>query len=221
MDFVENGFAVLPTVLSGPQCESAVRSIQGAADDRVGSRALLSEAWCRTLARSLCLHPALARLLPVNAVATQCTLFEKSPQRNWLVSLHQDLSIPVKERVVSNELSGWSEKEGCVFVQPPVSVLESLVAVRVHLDQDGAASGALRVVPGSHRFGRLVSAQAVALRTERGEVVPEIPRGGALVMRPLLLHASSRATAPVARRVLHFVFGPPQLPAGLVWKEAS
>jgi hypothetical protein len=76
------------------------------------------------------------------------------------------------------------------------------------------------VVPGSHRFGRLVSAQAVALRTERGEVVPEIPRGGALVMRPLLLHASSKATAPVARRVLHFVFGPPQLPARLVWKEA-
>jgi hypothetical protein len=80
--------------------------------------------------------------------------------------------------------------------------------------------GAVRVAPGSHRFGRLVSAQAVALRAERGEVVPEIPRGGALVMRPLLLHASSKAAAPVARRVLHFVFGPPQLPAGLVWKEA-
>jgi hypothetical protein len=45
MDFVENGFAVLPSVLSGAQCESAVRSIQGATDDRVGSRALLSEAW--------------------------------------------------------------------------------------------------------------------------------------------------------------------------------
>jgi len=71
------------------------------------------------------------------------------------VSLHQDLSIPVKERVVSNEFSGWSEKEGCVFVQPPVSVLESLVAVRVHLDHGGAESGALRVVPGSHRFWAL------------------------------------------------------------------
>ena len=177
MDFVENGFAVLPSLLSGSQCESAARSIQGAADDRVGARALLSEAWCRTLARSLRLHRALARLLPVNAVAAQCTLFEKSPQRNWLVSLHQDLSIPVQERVVSDELSGWSEKDGCVFVQPPVSVLESLVAVRVHLDQGGAESGALRVVPGSHRFGRLVSAQAAALRAERGEVVPEIPRG--------------------------------------------
>lgn len=106
MNFVENGFAVLPAVLSGSQCESAVGSIQGAADDRVGSRALLSEVWCRTLARSLRLHRALATLLPVNAVAVQCTLFEKSPQRNWLVSLHQDLSIPVQERVVSDELSG-------------------------------------------------------------------------------------------------------------------
>ena len=63
MDFVEDGFAVLPSALSGSQYESAVRSIQGASDDRVGSRALLSEAWCRALAQSLRLHRALARLL--------------------------------------------------------------------------------------------------------------------------------------------------------------
>jgi len=134
MDFVENGFAVLPSVLSGSQCESAARSIQGAADDRVGSRALLSEAWCRTLARSLCLHPALARLLPVNAVATQCTLFEKSPQRNWLVSLHQDLSIPVKN--VWSAMSSRVVGKGGVRLRATAGKRpRSLVAVRVHLDQ--------------------------------------------------------------------------------------
>jgi hypothetical protein len=36
-------------------------------------------------------------------------------------------------------------------------------------------------------------------------------------MRPLLLHASSRARLPVRRRILHFLFGPARLPHGLVW----
>jgi hypothetical protein len=45
-------------------------------------------------------------------------------------------------------------------------------------------------------------------------------RGGALAMRPLILHASSKATSLASRRVLHFVFGPPKLPLGLEWRWA-
>jgi ectoine hydroxylase-related dioxygenase (phytanoyl-CoA dioxygenase family) len=128
------------------------------------------------------------------------------------VALHQDLSIPVERRIESAECSGWSEKEGCLYVQPPAEVLEEMVAVRVHVDACPAESGALRVVPGSHMFGRLDSVAAKKLKEERGEVVVPVPRGGALVMKPLLLHASSKATGTMPRRVLHFVFGPPELP---------
>jgi hypothetical protein len=39
-------------------------------------------------------------------------------------------------------------------------------------------------------------------------------------MRPLLLHASSKGSGTSARRVLHFVFGPRQLPHGLAWELA-
>jgi hypothetical protein len=162
----------------------------------------------------------LAGILAPAAVAVQCTLFEKSPGNNWLVCLHQDLSIPVQERVVDTELRGWSTKEGALFVQPPVSVLESLVALRVHLDDCGPESGALRLVPASHRFGRLDAKRAAALRDECGEVTAEVKRGGVLAMRPLLLHASSKAVVPSFRRVLHFVFGPPALPRGLHWALA-
>src|SRR5581483_5304455 len=42
-------------------------------------------------------------------------------------------------------------------------------------------------------------------------------RGGAMLMRPLLLHASSKVTVDSTRRVLHFVFGPEHLPVGLRW----
>ena len=134
------------------------------------------------------------------------------------MALHQDLSIPVARRVESAECSGWSVKEGQVYVQPPTSVIDHLVAVRVHLDDCPVDAGALRVVPGSHAFRRLDVAEAERWRKERGEVVVPVSRGGALVMRPLLLHASSKAIASVSRRVLHFVFGPRSLPFGLEWQ---
>ena len=215
--FEARGFAVIPGVLAESECQCALDAVaeQGRAESR--SRAWLTHAWCQRLAISLKQHAALADIVAPTSVAVQCTLFEKSPDNNWLVSLHQDLSVPVRERVEDNESSGWSMKDGSLFVQPPVSILESLVALRVHLDDCGAESGALRLVPGSHRFGRLDVRRAAALRDEHGEVTPAVERGGVLAMRPLLLHASSKAVMPSFRRVLHFLLGPPNLPHGLRW----
>lgn len=93
--------------------------------------------------------------------------------------------------------------------------------VRGHLDDCGADAGPLRVVSGSNRFGRLGEPEALAMRAERGETTCMAAIGDALVMRPLLLHASSRARAPVRRRVLHFLFGPERLPHGLVWNSTE
>jgi hypothetical protein len=39
-------------------------------------------------------------------------------------------------------------------------------------------------------------------------------------MRALLLHASSKARAKAPRRVLHFLFGPEEVPCGLKWHRA-
>jgi len=211
-----HGFSVVSRVLDAAGCEELALAISDRDPSR-GMRGLLAEPACQALAVRLRTLASLKLFLPVDSVVVQCTLFEKSPTKNWLVSPHQDLSIPVKERVDAPGLSGWAEKDGHLFVQPPASVLEALVAVRVHLDGGGPGAGSLRVVPGSHRFGRLDAAQATALRAQVGEIAPEVPRGGAFVMRPLLLHASSKSIAPVPRRVLHFVFGPPRLPVGLKW----
>jgi len=105
-------------------------------------------------------------------------------------------------------------------VQPPADVLERIVALRLHVDDCGGDDGPLKVVPGSHRRGRLDDAEAIALRDARGTVACPVPRGGAMLMRPLLLHASSKATGASRRRVLHFLFGPPRLPLGLAWAPA-
>jgi len=159
-------------------------------------------------------------IFPATAVAIQCTLFDKSTTRNWLVALHQDLSVPVRERIVHPDFTGWSGKEGVLFVQPPQAILESLVAVRVHLDDCGPGAGPLRIVPGSHRHGRLSDAEARRLRETQGEFSCLAKIGDALLMRPLLLHASSKATAPSRRRVLHFLFGPAEVPYALRWNNA-
>lgn len=132
--FAESGFVVVPDMVDGGQCEDLAHRVQALQNDGAGSRALLDQAWCAELANQLRRHWELCTLLPADTVAVQCTLFDKSPTKNWLVSLHQDLSIPVRRRVERVECYGWSEKEGQVYVQPPVGVLEKLVAVRVHLD---------------------------------------------------------------------------------------
>ena len=217
----ERGYAVIPDLIEPREVDDIVRSVEALAAGTAGTRRLLDMPWCASLAERLARDVRLREALPANAAAVQCTLFVKSIEKNWLVSLHQDLSIPVAERVESPNCSAWSEKEGEIFVQPPISVLQDTLAVRVHLDDCNEANGALRVVPGSHRLGRLKSSDALRLRREQGEVVASIPPGGAMLMQPLLLHASSKALVDGPRRVLHFVFGPAKLPEGLRWRARN
>ena len=217
--FKKDGYFVIPAVIDAVLNRRLGAFVGGIASG-AGSRRLLDEAWCAHLAGALRGDARIRSLLPRDAVAVQCTLFNKSPAKNWLVALHQDLSIPVSSRVDSPECSGWSEKEGQLYVQPPVSVLVRLVAVRLHIDDCPAESGALRVVPQSHMEGRVDPSQAEVLRQRHGETLVPVAQGGVLVMRPLLLHASSKAASPAPRRVLHFVFGPPSLPLGLEWQWA-
>lgn len=214
------GFAQIPGAVATGQCAELITAIDGGGAGRAGARNLLDVPSCRNLVRTFTAHAQIGPLLPHGAVAVQCTLFDKSPERNWLVALHQDLSIPVLERVPHPKCTGWSEKEGVLYVQPPVAVLELLVAVRVHLDDCGSASGPLRVVPGSHRHGRLSAEAARALRDQRGEVECVARQGDVLLLRPLLLHSSSKAQSPAPRRVLHFLFGPQELTCGLKWHRA-
>lgn len=210
-DFIEAGFTLVPGVLppaAWAPLEAEPRS----------TRSLLQRGWCADVASRLLRHAELRRLVPLGHAAVQCTYFEKSPDQNWLVALHQDLSIPVAARVASPALRGWAEKEGGPYVQAPVDLLSQLVAVRVSIDRCSAADGALRVVPGSHHAGILDATAAAALRAARGEITCELGAGDALVIRPLLLHASSKSRGSGRRRVLHFLFGPRELPHGLRWR---
>lgn len=218
--FTTQGFALVPQVLTAAECESVGSRLAGVSADSAGTRCLLSRPWCQTLSETLRGNPSVARLIPADFAAVQCTYFEKSMSRNWLVPVHQDLSIPVAAHVEHAGLSGWSEKEGSLYVQPPVELLEQLVAVRVHIDACSADDGPLRVVPGSHLRGKISPEAAALARQSQAEVICTAEQGAAMAMRPLLLHASSRSTGSSRRRVLHFLFGPRILPFGLRWQQA-
>lgn len=177
-------------------------------------------------ARELCravLAPELARwieaVLGPGAQAVRGILFDKPLAANWAVAWHQDRVIAVRDRADLPGYGPWSRKDDHWQVTPPVEVLEGLLTVRVHLDDCAANQGALRVVPGSHRLG-LVPAERCAPEVALRPVwTCALPVGGVLLMRPLVLHASSRAAIPCRRRVVHLELAPASALAGLTWHE--
>ena len=148
-------------------------------------------------------------------------LFDKTPGANWKVAWHQDLSIAVRRRAEVAGFGPWSLKAGVQHVQPPVGVLRNMLTVRLHLDDCGSDNGPLYVLPGSHAEGVLSPEQVEEWRNRAAPAACLVSAGGALVMRPLLLHASFPASSARHRRVVHLEYAAGDLPGGLEWYEGS
>ena len=143
--------------------------------------------------------------------------FDKTPEHNWGLTWHQDRSIAVKERIEAPGFRHWNVKRGVLHVEPPLAILETMFSLRLHLDDCGEDNGPLRVLPGSHRLGR-VRKDEVAERAERAKAVPCLAAAGdVLAVKALVIHASPPATAPHRRRVLHVDYAEEMLPTGLQW----
>lgn len=100
----------------------------------------------------------------------------------------------------------WSKKSGVTYAHAPGRVLERVIALRVHLDDSTADNGPLRVLPGSHNHGVLGDAQIHELSQRVTQVQCTVSTGGVIAMRPLLVHASSKATIEAPRRVVHLEY---------------
>ncbi len=140
------------------------------------------------------------------AVTIQAIAFDKTPATNWKVTWHQDLMFPFAPAVTTLGFDLSTVKAGTHYARPPRSVLEDLLAVRLHLDDCDETNGPLRVSPGSHRQGIIKSAELSGIAARCGEVACLAKAGAVLLMKPLLLHSSSQAVTPRHRRVLHFVY---------------
>jgi ectoine hydroxylase-related dioxygenase (phytanoyl-CoA dioxygenase family) len=211
----EDGFAIIPTCLN----ERTLEMLSAEFDvTRSPERNLLSLSSIQTLATSRPVREIMETLLGPKCFAVRGIFFNKTRSSNWKVVWHQDLSIAVRERVNVQGFGPWTRKSGIWHVQPPPEVMSGILAIRLHVDDSGADNGPLRVIASSHRKGRLSAEQIGNWSKETAETCT-VPKGGALVMHPLLLHASSSCAIPKSRRVIHFEFAAAELPGGLNWYD--
>ena len=143
--------------------------------------------------------------------------FDKPGDSNWFVAYHQDLTISVDKKIELEGYGPWSTKQNQYAVQPPLDVLQHNFTIRIHLDDTTEENGALQVVPQSHLKG-VYRPESIDWNQER-EVTCSVRKGGIMIMRPLLLHASSRTTNHQKRRVFHIEFSNQDLPYPLQWSE--
>ena len=225
-----DGFAVVADVLDSDQVDELVEAVDRAgpldavlrrAEEVYGMRDLLRAIpEVRVLAGSTALLDLVDSVLGPGAFAVRGLLFDKTQGANWGVPWHQDLTIAVLKRVESPGYGPWNRKAGITHVRPPVEVLQGMLTVRVHLDDCPAGRGPLRVLPGSHRDGRLGVAETQDWLENEPSVDCLVPRGGVVLIRPLILHASSAATEPGRRRVIHLEYAVGPLPGGVEWFES-
>lgn len=149
--------------------------------------------------------------------AVKSIYFDKPELSNWFVAWHQDLTIAVDKKMDVPGYGPWTVKQNNFGVQPPLDVLQSNFTIRIHLDDTNQDNGALKVIPGSNKKG-IYRPDTIDWQTET-EVSCNVQAGGAMIMRPLLLHASNRTINNKKRRVIHIEFSSTELADGLGWAE--
>ncbi len=231
-----DGYAILdgvitPAALAGLIEATESYSASGEQDGRLdrsgevyGGRDLL---WRVPKAAELARSPELTAIaeaaIGAGAFAVRGLFFDKTPTVNWNLPWHQDLTIAVRERRDVPGFGPWTRKAGIPHAHAPAELLRRMVTIRLHLDDCGPESGPMRVLRGSHGDGRLDASSIVAWTARASELAVDciVPAGGAVVMHPLLLHASSARTGPGRRRVIHLEYAAEGLPGGLEWYERS
>lgn len=158
------------------------------------------------------------RKLNPNLFLSKAIYFDKSPDANWYVTWHQDITISVKDKIETEGFSGWTRKSGEHGVSPPEEILKDTVTIRIHLDAADDENGALKIVPGSHNK-KLSNAEIQLITQNSIPFVCDVDMCGIHIMKPLLLHSSSKAISQKHRRVLHLEFNTIALPNGLEWAE--
>ena len=226
-DIERHGFAVFQDLLDAESIQSLLSEfenakINNAARSRVGRvfgiRNLLNVVpYTRVLANSAACRSLVEPLLGNGARVVRGIYFDKHREANWKVAWHQDLTIAVRQRLEIDGYGPWSIKAGIHHVQPLMSVLQNMLTLRLHLDHTDESNGALRVLPGTHKHGRMDAHEIQLQKEQRIIVTCPVTRGGVMIMRPLLLHSSLTAANPDHRRVLHFEYCSSNLPDGLEW----
>jgi hypothetical protein len=213
-----DGFAILPQVFAPHQVDQIVHDLadlldgghqQNSAirgrDGIIYAARNVLEWWpgAKTVCEQIPIPPALKAILGAKYGLVRALYFDKPPERSWALPWHKDLTIAVRDNTLpSTHFRKPTRKADVPHVEAPVEVLQSILTVRVHLDEVTEENGPVRVLPGSHNSGKTLQieeAKAVTILVNRGDV---------LLIRPLVAHSSTNSHPETLRhrRILHFEF---------------
>lgn len=150
---------------------------------------------------------------------TKSIYFDKPEKSNWFVAYHQDLTISVDKKIDAENFENWTVKQNQYAVQPPQEILENNFTIRIHIDKTTKDNGALKVINNSHSKG-ILRIENLNFENEK-ETICEVEKGGIMIMKPLLFHASNKTTNNERRRVIHIEFSKQELPSELEWSEKT
>jgi ectoine hydroxylase-related dioxygenase (phytanoyl-CoA dioxygenase family) len=204
----EHGYAVLPNVFSESKISALALELSQSQlkRSRAGARHILSIGAVRKIADDARVLELARAVLGSRAIPFRATLFDKSPSSNWLVAWHQDTALPLNEKVETPGWGPWSIKDGVNYAHAPREALEQILALRVHLDDSTSTNGPLRVIPKTHCDGVLTDCEVQERASKSIGIECTAARGGVIAMRPLVIHASSKAENDHPRRVLHIEY---------------
>lgn len=209
----DRGFAIVPRVIPELLLTSLLEHISDPLlpRSRAGIRHALGVPAIAAVAQDERLIGLARAVVGPEATPFRATLFDKSSVSNWLVVWHQDTALPLSARQNKIGWGPWSVKNGVHYAHAPARALETVIALRVHLDDSEIENGPLRVLPGTHRSGVLTDDDIQVAAENKPAVDCLVRKGGVLAMRPLIVHASSKSISKRPRRVLHIEYASSRL----------
>jgi ectoine hydroxylase-related dioxygenase (phytanoyl-CoA dioxygenase family) len=208
MQVEKDGYAIVPNVFTPEEVQSLALTLESSnlPRSRAGIRHLLSNTAIAQVANDSRLLGIAQSILGDDAFPFKATLFDKSPDTNWLITWHQDTALPLCEKQEIPGWGPWSTKEGITYAHAPATALEKIVALRLHLDDSTNENGPLRIVPSTHRRGVLNDEEVEAIVSNATPLACLVPKGGIIAVRPLTIHASSKSQSDISRRVIHIEY---------------
>ncbi|HEY4164420.1 MAG TPA: phytanoyl-CoA dioxygenase family protein [Dongiaceae bacterium] len=202
MNPVDAGFEYFPTSFNKAEIASLEAVLAAVPSQAAGRR------WAGRGLEMLLQHPALvpvmarvAMLLPQGR-ALRAVAFKKDADANWFVPAHQDRSIPIPSSELPEGFSRATRKGDGWQAEAPMVVLQAMRNFRIFIDDATTDDGPLEVIPGSHRLGRIEQAAIPGIVAQSAWHPLTGHAGDVVMLSPLLLHRSVKATSPRGRRVL-------------------
>lgn len=111
----------------------------------------------------------------------------------------------------------WSVKAGIQHVEPPFSIIEAMMTLRIHFDDVPIDNAPLLIAPESHRLGRVAEGEVAGVVERLGTVACLACRGDVWAYATPIVHASGASSGHAHRRVLQLDYAGNMLPQPLVW----